>query len=114
LQTQNLCAPSDKVRVSRMSLFQPVNPTVGPNYQAVSWQGNNNAVPMYAAVGLVGITVTQANASGSGTTIPFDPAAMVDPPRGIANPFTAKPAGTQSWQLSGTIITTFTGARLTQ
>jgi Flp pilus assembly protein TadG len=95
-------------------LFQPVNPTVGPNYQAVSWQGNNNAVPMYAVVGLVGITVTQANGSGSGTTIAIQPSAIVDPTAVIASPFAVKPVGTQSSQFTGTIITTFTGAKLTQ
>jgi len=69
---------------------------------------------MYAIVGLVGITVTQANGSGSGMTIAIQPSAIVDPTAVIANPFTAKPAGTQSSQLSGTIITTFTSAKLTR
>jgi Flp pilus assembly protein TadG len=96
-------------------LFKPVTPALGTNYQAVSWQTQNNEkVPMYAVVGLVGITVLQADGSGSGMTISIQPCAMVDPTAVIASPFRVKPVGTQSSQFAGTIITTFTGAKLTQ
>jgi Flp pilus assembly protein TadG len=103
-------------------LFKPVNPTFGSKYQAVSRKGKDgmeddadkDAIPMYAVVGLVGINVSQADASGGGMTISIQPCAVVDPTAVIANPFTAKPSGTQSSQFSGTIITTFTSAKLTQ
>jgi hypothetical protein len=104
-------------------LFKPVIPSFGSNYQAVSSQGkkkddgdgdDTNAIPTYAVVGLVGIKVTQADAGGGSMTISIQPCAIVDPTAVIANPFTAKPAGTQSSQFSGTIITTFTSAKLTQ
>jgi hypothetical protein len=75
---------------------------------------DNNGIATYAVVGLVGIKVTQADASGGSMTLSVHPCAMVDPTAVIANPFTAKPAGTQSSQFSGAIITTFSSAKLTQ
>jgi Flp pilus assembly protein TadG len=96
-------------------LFQPVKPTFGPKYQAVSWQGpQGNQIPMYAVVGLVGINVSEATPNGGSMTIAIQPCAIVDPTAVVASPFTAKPAGTQPSQFAGTIITTFTSAKLTQ
>lgn len=98
-----------------LPLFQAVNSTFGPNYQAVSWQKQQGKwVPVYAVVGLVGVQILQASGSGSSMTISIQPSAIVDPTAVITSPFAAKPAGTQSSQFSGTIITTFTSAKLTQ
>jgi hypothetical protein len=86
--------------------------SVGSSYQAASLQGSN---AMYAVVGFVGVTVTQADASGSNMTISIQPNSIVDPTAYIPNP---KPAGTQGSQFGSTIndpvITTFISAKLTQ
>jgi Flp pilus assembly protein TadG len=101
-------------------LFQPVNPTFGPNYQAINWQqqngtgsengSGNDEIGTYAVVGLVGIQVSQADNSNGSMIISIQPGAIVDPTAVVAN---QKPAGTQSSQLPGTVITTFTSAKLT-
>jgi hypothetical protein len=94
-------------------LFKPVSATFGPSYQAASLNGED-AVPMYAVVGLVGMKVTQADGGGGSMILSIQPCAMVDPTAVIANPFTAKPVGTQASQFPGTVITTFASAKLTQ
>jgi Flp pilus assembly protein TadG len=94
-------------------LFRPVNPNFGPTYQAATLpQGDDDRTnPSYAIVGFVGINVSQADANGGSMTISIQPCAIVDPTAVSANP---KAIGTQQSQFPGTIITTFTGPKLTQ
>jgi hypothetical protein len=69
-----------------------------------------NAV--YAVVGFVGVTISQADARGTNMDISIQPYAFVDPTALIPN---AKPVGTQTSQFSSsTIITTFISAKLTR
>jgi hypothetical protein len=71
----------------------------------------------YAVVGFAGVTVSQADASGSNLMISIQPSAVVDP-TAVITPQNAKPAGTQVSQFGSTInnpvITTFISAKLTQ
>jgi hypothetical protein len=82
------------------------------SYVAASSQGSN---ALYAIVGFAGVTISQADASGSNMNISIQPSALVDPTAYIQNP---KPAGTQVSQFGSTInnpvITTFISAKLTQ
>jgi hypothetical protein len=102
-------------------LFIPQS--ISPTQQASGWQGlstgssyvaanatGQNAT--YAVVGFAGVTISQADASGSNMDISIQPYANIDPTAFIANP---KPAGTQTSQFgASTIITTFISAKLTQ
>jgi hypothetical protein len=90
-----------------MPLFKPVNSS-SSDYQAASGNGQGAT---YAIVGFVGVTVTQADGSGSSMIISVQPSAVIDPTAVIGNP---KPAtGTNQTQF-GTTVTTFVSAKLTQ
>jgi Flp pilus assembly protein TadG len=91
-----------------LPLFKPVNDGSSGTYQAATSQGQNTT---YAIVGFVGVTVTQADGSGSSLIISVQPMATLDPTALIAN---AKPAtGTNTTQF-GTYQTTFVSAKLTR
>jgi hypothetical protein len=90
-----------------LPLFKPVNSS-SADYQAASGNGQGAT---YAIVGFVGVTVTQADGSGSNLIISVQPSAVIDPTAVIGNP---KPAtGTNQTQF-GTTVTTFVSAKLTQ
>jgi Flp pilus assembly protein TadG len=96
-------------------LFEPVSalpPAVAlspGSYVAANGTGQGAT---YAIVGFVGVTITQADSSGTSMNISIQPAAVVDPTAVIGSP---KPAGTQTSQLgSSSSITTFISAKLTQ
>jgi Flp pilus assembly protein TadG len=101
-------------------LFTPASAPAGytalstGSYVAASNQGSNAT---YAIVGFAGVTISQADASGSNMNISIQPCAVVDPTAYIS-PSNAKPAGTQVSQFGSTInqpvITTFISAKLTQ
>ena len=77
----------------------------------VAANGNGQGAT-YAIVGFVGVTITQADGSGSSMNISVQPCAVVDPTAVIGTP---KPAGTQTSQFgSSSSITTFISAKLTQ
>ena len=83
------------------------------SYVAASQQGSNAS---YAIVGFAGVSISQADASGSNLNISIQPCAVVDPTAYIQNP---RPAGTQVSQFGSTtvsqpVITTFISAKLTQ
>jgi hypothetical protein len=82
-------------------------------YQAAAGTGQGAT---YSIVGFVGVTISQADGSGSSMNISIQPYAVVDPTAVISNPFTAKPAGTQTSQFGSPAgsITTFISAKLTQ
>jgi hypothetical protein len=81
-------------------------------YTAASGGGSGAT---YAIVGFAGVSISQADASGSNMSISIQPCAVVDPTAYIQNP---RPAGTQVSQFGATInnpvITTFISAKLTQ
>jgi hypothetical protein len=97
-------------------LFIPVSGPSGMqalstgSYQAASGSGQNAT---YAIVGFAGVTISQADGSGSSMNISVQPCAVVDPTAFIKNP---APAGTQTTQVgsSTNTITTFISAKLTQ
>jgi hypothetical protein len=100
-----------------LPLFKPASApspmqalSTGP-YQAASGTGQNVT---YAIVGFVGVTISQAVATGINMDISIQPYAVVDPTAVISNPFSAKPSDTQPSQFSGATITTFISAKLTQ
>ena len=89
------------------------NATANTPYQAGNGNGQNNT---YAVVGFVGVTISEADGSGSNMNISIQPSAVVDPTANMPNP---QPAGTQFSQFgsgtsSGPVITTFASAKLTQ
>jgi hypothetical protein len=87
----------------------PVNDgTNGQPYQAASGQGSG---AYYSIVGFVGITISQADSSGSNMNISIQPMANVDPTAILTNIQPARP--TQS-SYFGTTQTTFVSAKLTQ
>jgi hypothetical protein len=90
-----------------LPLFQAVNSSPA-NYQAATGTGQNTT---YAIVGFVGVTVTQADGSGSNMIISVQPKATVDPTALLSNPLPA--TGTTLTQF-GTSQTTFVSAKLTQ
>ena len=88
-------------------LFVPVSPI--PNYVAASSSGQNAS---YMIVGFAGVTITQADGSGSSNmTISIQPACVVDPTAVIMNP---SPARATQQTIFGTSQTTFISAKLTQ
>jgi Flp pilus assembly protein TadG len=83
--------------------------TSGDSYTMGSGTGQN---ALYAVVGFVGVTISQADARGSNMDISVQPYAVVDPTAVITNP---RPVGTQTSQFgSSTVITTFISAKLTR
>jgi hypothetical protein len=109
---------------SVIPLFQPYSPL--PAYQAAAGTGSNAT---YAVVGFVGVTITEADGSGSSNmTIAIQPSAIVDPTAVISNPLPAATITQQSsfssWSSSqtasslsssfGPVFTTFVPAKLTQ
>jgi Flp pilus assembly protein TadG len=93
-----------------LPLFKPVTAYGGNGgYQAASGTGQNTA---FEIVGFVGVTVTQADGSGSsGMTIKVQPMATLDPTAVISN---AAPATGTTLSQFGTYQTTFVPAKLTQ
>jgi Flp pilus assembly protein TadG len=90
-------------------LFLPVvDGTNGQPYQAASGSGSNT---YYNIVGFVGITVSQADSSGTSMDISIQPMANVDPTAILTNIQPARPSQTSYF---GTIQTTFVSAKLTQ
>ena len=83
-------------------VFQPVSTSP---YQAASGNGSHTS---YAVVGFVGVTIAQADGSGSNMNISVQPVATLDPTL-TYDPSTVVPAGEGS---SGT--TTFAVPKLTQ
>jgi len=86
-------------------LFQPVSQNP---YQAAQ---NTGSSATYDIICFVGVTVTQATASGSNMDISVQPMAVVDPTAVILNP---QPAGPTILSAAGTYQTTFVSAKLTQ
>jgi hypothetical protein len=62
-------------------------------------------------VGFAGVTISQADGSGSSMTISIQPACVVDPTAVIMNP---SPARATQQTIFGTSQTTFISAKLTQ
>ncbi len=100
-----------------LPLFTPVYNGGNGSYQLNTGSGSYQAATgngqgaTYAIVGFVGVTVTQADGSGSNMTISVQPLPNVDPTAIISNP---KPAGPASKTQFGTFQTTFVSAKLTQ
>jgi Flp pilus assembly protein TadG len=92
-----------------LPLFKPVNDGSNGNYQAASGNGQNAT---YAIVGFIGVTVSQADGRGNNMDISVQPMAMVDPTALIPTPIPASPSQTSS--ATGTQVTTFVSAKLTQ
>lgn len=104
-------------------LFQPYqayDSTKTPAYIAAASQGSGAT---YSVVGFVGVTVSQAEYSGSNMVIAIQPMGIVDPTGVISNPLPAATITQQSGfsgyvsgsQTSfGPIYTTFVPAKLTQ
>jgi Flp pilus assembly protein TadG len=90
-----------------LPLFKAVNSDTS-NYQAASGSGQNTT---YAIVGFVGVTVTQADGSGTSMIISVQPHAIIDPTAVIGNP---QPATGTTLTQFGTTQTTFVSAKLTQ
>jgi Flp pilus assembly protein TadG len=92
-----------------LPLFKPVTAygTDG-TYQAAAGSGQNAT---FEIVGFVGVTVTQADGSGSSMTIKIQPMATLDPTAVVSNPV---PATGASLTQFGTYQTTFISAKLTQ
>lgn len=99
-----------------LPLFEPVYNGGNGTYQLNSGSGSYQAATgngqgaTYAIVGFVGVTITQADGSGSSLVISVQPMAVVDPTALISNP---APAGVKRTQF-GTFQTTFVSAKLTQ
>jgi hypothetical protein len=89
-------------------LFIPVNPNFDSSYQAAQGSGSN---AQYNVCGFVGVTVTQADGSGSNMQISVQPMAVVDPTIFITNPTPARPL---TGNPLGSLTTTFISAKLTQ
>jgi hypothetical protein len=90
-------------------LFTPHEGLPGePGYQAARGSGSNAD---YSVVGFVGVTVTQAEGSGSNMHISVQPYAVVDPTIVISNPTPARPPSSPTL---GNMTTTFISAKLTQ
>jgi Flp pilus assembly protein TadG len=87
-------------------LFQSNSPL--PNYVAAAGTGSNAT---YAIIGFVGVTISQAEGSGSNMNISIQPMAIVDPTEVILN---ASPARASQLTVFGTSQTTFVSAKLTQ
>jgi hypothetical protein len=100
-------------------IFVPYSAPLGMQAQSIgTYQPTNNGAgggqnQTYSIVGFVGVTISQADASGNNMIISIQPYANVDPTAVIQN---AKPAGTQTSQFgtTGGSITTFISAKLTQ
>lgn len=86
--------------------------TPGNNaYQAASGNGQSAT---YAIVGFAGVSISQADGSGTNMDISVQPCAVVDPTAVIATAG-AKPVGTQTSQFGASaVITTFISAKLTR
>jgi Flp pilus assembly protein TadG len=98
---------------SMASVQNPTSVNANTPYVAGDGTGQNN---QFYIVGFVGVTISEADASGSNMNISIQPMAVVDPTAGMPNP---KPAGTKwssfgSGTTGGPVITTFASARLTQ
>jgi Flp pilus assembly protein TadG len=92
-----------------LPLFKPVNDgSNGQSYQAASGTGQNAT---YQIVGFVGVTVTQADGSGSNLNISVQSMGIVDPTSVIPRPF---PASASRLTQFGTPQTTFVSAKLTR
>src|SRR5262249_22197838 len=92
-----------------LPLFKAVNSgSGGQGYQAASGTGQNAT---YAIVGFVGVTVTQADATGTNLITSVQPRGIAAPTALISNP--APATGTPLSQF-GTYQTTFVSAKLTQ
>jgi Flp pilus assembly protein TadG len=100
-----------------MPLFEPVYNGGNGSYQLNTGSGSYQATTgngqgaTYAIVGFVGVTVTQADGSGSSLIVSVQPMAAVDPTALIANP---TPASAGTLTQFGTFQTTFVSAKLTQ